>query len=237
MGQAMEPVLPVFRTPRRERGAWELSGADGRRPRVVRSLHLNPEDLEAHNRALQAKFSSIAEREVRWAGERLEDAEIVVVAYGTAARVARTAMERAREQGLRVGIFRPISLWPFPSRALSTMAPNLRAVLVVEMSAGQLVEDVRLAVEGRTPVFFHGRTGGMVPTPGEVVDALSRAWALTEPTQRFSGAEEAAAAEEPDPFSLIELGAWAAVGLPSPGPAEEADPTRLSVSASEHHGR
>jgi 2-oxoglutarate ferredoxin oxidoreductase subunit alpha len=152
----------------------------------VHSLHLRPEDLEAHNRRLQAKFASITEREVRWAGESLDDAEIVVVAYGTAARVARTAIQRARDQGLRCGLFRPISLWPFPSSRLASIAPDLRAIVVVEMSAGQMVEDVRLAVEGRAPVFFHGRTGGMVPTPGEVVDALNRAWALTAPKQTQS---------------------------------------------------
>jgi Pyruvate:ferredoxin oxidoreductase and related 2-oxoacid:ferredoxin oxidoreductases, alpha subunit len=212
MGQAMEPVVPVYRKPPRRSDGWELSGADGRPPRVVRSLYLRPEDLEAHNRRLQAKFSSITEREVRWAGERLEDAEIVVVAYGTAARVARTAIERAREQGLRAGIFRPISLWPFPSAELSTISPNLRAIVVLELSAGQLVEDVRLAVEGRTPVFFHGRTGGMVPTPGEVVDALRRAWATTRPISEWTPAAEEAATSEPDPLSLIELGAWAAAG-------------------------
>ncbi len=98
----------------------------------------------------------------------------------TSARVARTAIERAQEQGLHAGLFRPISLWPFPANELSAVARDVRAIVVVEMSAGQMVEDVRLAVEGRAPVFFHGRTGGMVPTPGEVVDALSRAWALTE---------------------------------------------------------
>jgi 2-oxoglutarate ferredoxin oxidoreductase subunit alpha len=179
MGQAMEPVVPIYRMPARIPGGWELSGAADRPPRVVRSLHLKPEDLEAHNRRLQSKFTSIAERETRWAGERLDDAEIVIVAYGTAARVARTAIGRARAQGLRAGLFRPISLWPFPARELSSIAQDLRAIVVVEMSAGQMVEDVRLAVEGRPPVFFHGRTGGMVPTPGEVVDALSRAWALT----------------------------------------------------------
>ena len=184
MGQAMEAVFPVYRVPARETGGWELTGAAARPPRIVRSLHLRPEDLEAHNRRLQAKFATIREQEVRWAGELLEDAEIVIVAYGTAARVARTALERARDQGLRAGLFRPISLWPFPANRLSTIAPGVRAIVVVEMSAGQMVEDVRLAVEGRTPVFFHGRTGGVVPTPGEVVDALSRAWALTAPRPR-----------------------------------------------------
>jgi 2-oxoglutarate ferredoxin oxidoreductase subunit alpha len=215
IGQAMEPVVPVYRMPARTPGDWALTGADDRPPRIVRSLHLRPEDLEAHNRGLQAKFASIADRETRWAGERLEDAEVVIVAYGTAARVARTAIERARDQGLRAGLFRPISLWPFPTSRLSNIAPSLRAIVTVEMSAGQMVEDVRLAVEGRTPVFFHGRTGGMVPTPGEVVDAMSRAWALTEPKQLPSEIDELTADEEPDPLSLIEFGAWAAAGRPS----------------------
>lgn len=211
MGQAMEPVVPVYRTPPRLDESWSLSGADGREPRVVRSLNLKPEDLEVHNVALQAKFSAITEHEVRWAGEHLEDAEIAVVAYGTAARVARTAVERAREHGLPAGIFRPITLWPFPSTALAALAPKLRAIVVLELSSGQMVEDVRLAVEGRVPVFFHGRTGGMVPTPGEVVDELRRAWATTAPVDDPARVDEAAA--EPDPLSLIDQGAWAAAGI------------------------
>jgi 2-oxoglutarate ferredoxin oxidoreductase subunit alpha len=181
LGQAMEPVVPTYRMPPRTDGDWVLSGADGRPPRVVKSLHLRPEALEAHNQHLQAKFSEIAAREVRWETERLDGAEIGVVAYGVAARVARTAIGRAREAGLAAGLFRPISLWPFPSAALAEAASRLRAVLVVELSAGQMVEDARLAIEGRTPVFFHGRTGGMVPSPSEVVGALRRAWAQTEP--------------------------------------------------------
>ncbi|MGC8634487.1 MAG: 3-methyl-2-oxobutanoate dehydrogenase subunit VorB [Candidatus Limnocylindrales bacterium] len=172
MGQAMEPVEQQFRTPARLEAPWALEGADGRPPRVVRSLHLDPEDLDDHNRHLQEKYRVIAEHEVRWAGERLDDAELVIVAYGTAARVARTALGRARAAGLRVGLFRPISLWPFPSAELAEVAERARALLVVEMSAGQMVEDVRLAVEGRVPVGFHGRTGGMVPSPDEVVAAL-----------------------------------------------------------------
>jgi 2-oxoglutarate ferredoxin oxidoreductase subunit alpha len=216
MGQAMEPVLPVFRLPPRTPGGWELTGADGRPPRIVRSMHLHPEALEAHNLHLQAKFGSIAEREVRWAGEHLEDAEIAIVAYGTAARVARTAIDRLREQGLPAGIFRPISLWPFPSRELATLLPGLRAVVVVEMSSGQLVEDVRIAVEGHAPVFFLGRMGGVLPTPGEVVDLVRRAWALTAPAPRYTEAQESAAADEPDPLSLIERGAWAGLGPRTP---------------------
>jgi len=217
MGQVMEPVMPVYRTPPREPGGWELTGANGRPQRIVRSLHLQPEDLEAHNLALQEKYATITEREVRWAGEDLDDAEITIVAYGTAARVSRTAIERARAQGLRVGMFRPITLWPFPSTALSTVASTMRAIVVVELSAGQMVEDVRLAVEGRVPVFLHGRTGGMVPTPGEVVDAVRAAWATTTPT-RHRTPRATNAADEPDPMSLIEPEGWAAAGWPGPEP-------------------
>jgi 2-oxoglutarate ferredoxin oxidoreductase subunit alpha len=146
---------------------------------VLKSLHLRPEDLEAHNDVLQATYARIRATETRWAGESLDDAEVVVVAYGTAARVARTAVERARAQGMRAGLFRPITLWPFPSQALQSAAAGARAVLTVELSAGQMVEDVRLAIEGAAPVFHHGRTGGMVPSPDEVLAAMRRAWSVT----------------------------------------------------------
>jgi 2-oxoglutarate ferredoxin oxidoreductase subunit alpha len=179
LGQAMEPIEPHFRPVLRHRADWILGGADGRAPRVVRSLHLQADELEAHNRELQQVYAEIAGREARWTGEGLEDAELMVVAYGTAARVARTALERAREADLRVGLFRPITLWPFPGGALADAASGARAVLVVELSAGQLIEDVRLSLEGAVPIFLLGRTGGVVPSPGEVVDALRGAWART----------------------------------------------------------
>ena len=178
-GQAMEPVVPLYRRPAWDSESWQLTGADGRPPRVLRSLHLRPEDLEAHNRHLQAKFAEITAREVRWAEEELEDAEIAFVAYGTAARVARTAVARGRARGLRLGLIRPVTLWPFPVAPIRRLAERVRAFVVVELSAGQMIEDVRLAAE-RTPVFFHGRTGGLVPTPGEVLDCARAAWALTE---------------------------------------------------------
>jgi 2-oxoglutarate/2-oxoacid ferredoxin oxidoreductase subunit alpha len=172
MGQQMEPIEPRYRRPVPTNEAWALSGAVGREPRVIRSLHLQPAALEAHNRHLQAKYGDISEREVRYATEQLDDAEIGIVAYGTAARVARTAIERARPAGLRAGIFRPITLWPFPADELRAAADRLRGLLVVELSAGQLVEDVRLAVGERVPIELHGRTGGIVPTPAAVVEAL-----------------------------------------------------------------
>jgi 2-oxoglutarate ferredoxin oxidoreductase subunit alpha len=149
----------------------------------VKSLHLRADELDAHNRDLQAKYRTITEREIRWAGEHLDDAEVVVVAYGTAARVARTAVARLREAGLATGLFRPVTLWPFPSDEIAGLARLVRGFLVVELSAGQMVEDVRLAVEGRAPVFFEGRMGGVVPTPGDVVDAIRRLYAITPPIE------------------------------------------------------
>jgi 2-oxoglutarate ferredoxin oxidoreductase subunit alpha len=195
LGQAMEPVRPAFRAVPRAAADWTVGGAAGRPPRTVRSLHLEPEALEAHNQHLQRKYREIERAETRWAAEMLDDAEIAVVAYGTAARVARTAVERVRADGMAAGLFRPISLWPFPTAALRDLAPRLRGILVVELSAGQMIEDVRLAVEGRVPVFFHGRTGGMVPSPGAVARELARVWALTEPrpTARLEEARTAAA--------------------------------------------
>jgi 2-oxoglutarate ferredoxin oxidoreductase subunit alpha len=227
MGQAMEPIMPLYRAPDRPLDEWQLGGAAGRLPRAIHSLHLRPEDLEAHNARLQAKYATIVERETRWAAEGLDDAELAIVAYGTAARIARSGIERARGGGLRAGLIRPITLWPFPAAAIAATAPHLRAIVVLELSAGQLVEDVRLAVEGRCPVFGHGRTGGMVPSPGEVVRALRRAWAITTPSPAARAAREAAAAEEPDPLSLLEDGAWAASRMTVD--ADEPDPVSLVV--------
>jgi 2-oxoglutarate/2-oxoacid ferredoxin oxidoreductase subunit alpha len=185
LGQAMEPVLPDFPTIPRQDPDWMIDGAEGREPRAIRSLNLRAEDLERHNMDLQEVYSQIRERECRWAGEQLEDAEVVFVAYGTAARVARTAVERAREEGLRAGLFRPITLWPFPADALREATRGARAVLTVELSAGQLVEDVRLTLNGSVPVYLLGRMGGMVPSPDEVVAYARDALAGTQPAERL----------------------------------------------------
>ncbi len=177
LGQAMEPAEPDFPSLDRVPADWIIEGADGREPRALRSLNLRAEDLEAHNDVLQATYREIEANEVRWDGHHLVDAEVVVVAYGTAARIARTAVERARENGVHAGLFRPISLWPFPSGALREVARHARAVLVVEMSAGQMVEDVRLALEGARAVSFLGHTGGVVPSPDEIAEAAAGALA------------------------------------------------------------
>jgi 2-oxoglutarate ferredoxin oxidoreductase subunit alpha len=135
---------------------------------------------------------------VRYATGSIADAELLIVAYGTAARVARTAIERVREGGLRAGLFRPITLWPYPSEALARIAPSMRGILVVELSAGQMIEDVRLAVLGAAPISFIGRMGGVVPSPGEVVDALRHLYATTAP-----GPIGTAVVDGPDPLDLV----------------------------------
>jgi len=172
LGQAMEPVTLRFRNPARHATDWALTGAAGREPRIVKSIDLVPEVLERRNLDLQHKYREIARHETRFDEWLLDDAEFAIVAYGTAARVARTAIERVREKGVKVGLFRPITLWPFPDHELARLSQRLDGILTVELSSGQMVEDVRLAVEGRCPVAFHGRMGGLVPSPDEVVGAL-----------------------------------------------------------------
>jgi len=173
VGQIMEPAeLPPMRTVTPPNGhdgpAWALRGADNRPKNVVSSIHLLPEDEEAFNQKLQARLGVIQRNEVRYYEAEVDDAELVVVGFGTAGRVAQTAVTQARAKGLKVGLFRPISLFPFPSARLAELAVSARQFLVVEMNSGQMVEDVRLAVEGRVPVKFYGRMGGVVPLPDEV---------------------------------------------------------------------
>jgi 2-oxoglutarate ferredoxin oxidoreductase subunit alpha len=176
LGQTMEPVrFPAMKQdPGPETKAWALTGAKGRGKRIHTSLELSPEALEKHNDKLQAKFATM-KSEVRWEEYLCDDAELVVVAFGTSARVCRAAVDGARQLGLKVGMFRPITLWPFPTEALSKLVDRgITTFLDVEMSAGQMIEDVQLAVLGRGKVHFHGRTGGMVPTPREVLSEIQK---------------------------------------------------------------
>ena len=177
IGQMMEPAeLPEMREISTERPSWAVTGAKGRPHNVVSSLYMGAEELEKLNLDLQAKLLQIQQAsEVRYEQAYLEDAEVVVVAFGTAARVAQTAVKRLRDAGVPVGLFRPITLWPFPEKelaALSRQVPSLRSLLVVEMNAGQMVHDVREAVAGQIPVRFSGRMGGIVPIPEEVEEAI-----------------------------------------------------------------
>ncbi len=176
IGQLMEPAeLPPLRpTNGHHRAPWALTGAKGRPKNVITSIYLVPEEEEAFNRKLQAKLATIRRAEVRFHEYEIEDAEYVVVGFGTAGRVAQTAVKQARAQGLRAGLFRPISLYPFPEQRLAELAERARGFLVVEMNAGQMVEDVRLAVNGKAPVKFYGRMGGVVPLPDEVVEQIRK---------------------------------------------------------------
>jgi 2-oxoglutarate/2-oxoacid ferredoxin oxidoreductase subunit alpha len=174
IGQTMEPVIlreypPPDDLPSKD---WALGSCRGREKNLIYSLDLDPEKLEPRNRMLLAKWKQIGEREVRWAGRSLDDAKVAVVAYGTSARVSLTAIRWARARGIAAGLFRPISLAPFPERELSDLASRVDRILVVEMNEGQMLEDVERIAAGRAEVRFYGRLGGMVPTPEEVLAQL-----------------------------------------------------------------
>ncbi|MFH1786266.1 MAG: 3-methyl-2-oxobutanoate dehydrogenase subunit VorB [archaeon] len=168
LGQMIEPVTFKKHTKKKARKPWALTGAKSRKPNIINSLYLAPEGLEAHNKDLQKKFKSMR-TEARYESFRADDADIILVAYGTCSRLAKTVVEDGRKEGLKLGLIRPITLWPFPSEAIRKAAGRARALLVVELSAGQMVEDVRLAVNGKKPVHFFGRMGGMVPFPEDIL--------------------------------------------------------------------
>ncbi len=185
IGQMMEPAeLPPMRELRREPASWAVTGAKGRKKNIISSIYLQPDELETFNRKLQAKLKTIAETEARCKDYLTEDAELIVVGFGTAGRVAQTAVKMARAQGIPVGLCRPITLWPFPERRLSQLADEARGFLVVEMNMGQMLDDVKVAVAGQCPVDFYGRTGGVVPLPDEVFAAIAKLDQATLRSQR-----------------------------------------------------
>jgi 2-oxoglutarate ferredoxin oxidoreductase subunit alpha len=177
IGQMMEPAeLPEMRPISTERPAWAVTGAKGRPHNVISSLYMGADELEKLNLDLQDKLRKIQQAsEIRYEEAFLDDAEVVVVAFGTAARVAQTAVKRMREARLPVGLFRPISLWPFPEEEIAELPkriPTLKTIQVVEMNAGQMLHDVREAIAGQVPVQFMGRMGGMIPLPEEVEEQV-----------------------------------------------------------------
>lgn len=174
IGQMMEPAeFPPMRDYPAKRPDWALTGAKGRETNLISSIHLGAEKLEAYNLKLQAKLKFIeVNNEVRYQALELEDAEIVIVAFGTAGRVAQSAVRKAREQGIRVGLLRPVTLWPFPNQILTQLAKQASGFLVVEMNAGQMVHDVREAVGNIIPLRFYGRMGGKLPMPDEIVHEI-----------------------------------------------------------------
>lgn len=201
LGQMMEPVdlgaSPARPAPEKP---WATTGARGRKPNVINSLYLQPEVCEKMNFHLQDKYREMEKNEVRVEEMYMEDAEVVGVAYGTPARLVRAAVEKLRDAGLKAGMIRPITLWPFPTASFEKAVSwagagtqagvgvgpgntpaggKVKAFFVVEMSSGQLLEDVRLAVAGRRPIYFHGRMGGMLPEPEVVLGEMRRL--LTDP--------------------------------------------------------
>ncbi len=176
IGQMMEPVeLPEPVDPDRiPPRPWAVTGARGRPKNVVSSFDLEPEGLREMNLVLQETYREIERNEVRWEEVETGDAELLLVAYGTVGRIAKTVVRLAREEGLPVGLFRPITLWPFPYEPLRMLAEKVGTVLTVELSAGQMWEDVRLAVEGRAETPFYGELGGVVPSPKRILEEVRK---------------------------------------------------------------
>ena len=173
IGQMMEAAeLPPMQPVRTSRPEWAVTGAEGRDPNLVTSLYLGADNLEALNLRLQKKLRRIQENEVRYETQQVDDADLLLVAYGTAGRVCLSVMRNARREGIKVGLLRPQTLWPLAEEQLAGLAEKVKGMLVVEMSAGQMLEDVRRAVSGRVPVRFHGRMGGAIPMVDEVFDDL-----------------------------------------------------------------
>ena len=173
LGQMMEPVeLEGKRQILKVEKPWALTGCKGRSPNVVKSLLLGDGALEEHNKKLQAKYNTIKMTEVRAQSFNISDSDLILVAYGSVARTAKAAMSKARAKGLKVGLVRPITLWPFPSKLLEEAAGRTKKFLVVEMSAGQMVEDVMLSVKGKAEVDFYGRMGGGIPSEEEIVEKI-----------------------------------------------------------------
>ena len=168
IGQMMEPLDLEYREVAQPEKLWAVKGTPETRNNLISSIYLEPDELEEHQRRLEAKYIRAQKEEQRSEEYQAEDAEVLVVGYGIVSRVLRSAVEEARKEGLRAGLFRPITLWPFPARALARAAARVQKVIVVELSNGQMVEDVRLSLNGKVPVEFYGRVGGNVPSVEEV---------------------------------------------------------------------
>lgn len=175
LGQMMEPVSFEHITRGKDYVKdYVLSGAEGRPSRMVRSLLFDVKEEEEHNWKLFRKFQRIEQNEVRLETLLTDDAEMIVVAYGTAARIVKGAIKRLRQENMKVGLIRPITLWPFPKKAIQEAAKQVSQFFVFEMNAGQMIEDVRLALEGKGHIHFYGRPGGVIPTPVELYRIISR---------------------------------------------------------------
>ena len=176
LGQMMEPVmLPEPGDIKTVEKPWAVTGHGGKRKHnIVNSLYLEPDLLEKTVRERYERYAEVEKNEQRCEEFMVDDADIVLVAYGASSRICRSAVVAAREQGIKAGLIRPITVWPFPNDAIVRAASHAKAFLSVEMSMGQMVDDVKLALNGSTPVYFYGRTGGMIPSPAEVLDEIKK---------------------------------------------------------------
>ncbi len=174
MGQMMEPVdLSAITEPEKTEKPWAVTGTEGKRKHnIINSLYLNPEQLEIKNFERFERYKVIEENEVMYESFMMDDADICVVAFGIAARVSKNAVVAARKEGIKVGLIRPITLWPFPKAPLAAAAEQVKGFISVELSMGQMIEDVRLATECKKPVVLCNRTGGMIPTPEQVLESI-----------------------------------------------------------------
>jgi len=180
LGQMMEKVsFRDYDPGKRIKHPWATTGKNGRSERnIITSLHIKSEQMEKINQHLQKKYCEMQEKEVRYQEVQTEDAEYLLVAYGLSARIAHKTVQLAREKGIKAGLLRPITLFPFPTNEINALAKRVKGILTVEMNAGQMYEDVRLAVNGKVPVEFYGRMGGIIPSPDEVLNRLE---AMVEP--------------------------------------------------------
>jgi len=173
LGQMMEPFYQTpYIKPDIPEKTWALTGCKGRNPNVIKSLYMGEGELEFRNGILQDKYRTMKDEEVRYEMTGTEDAETIVVAFGTAARIALSAVRKLQREGAKIGFFRPITLFPFPEKELASLANSRRRFITIELNAGQMVEDVRLAVNGKSEVLFYGRTGGAIMTPEEIYEEL-----------------------------------------------------------------
>ena len=176
IGQMMEPITFEDTEPTVYEKPWALTGTECKRKHnVVNSLYLKPEELEKKNFERFEKYAEVEKNEAMWEEYMMDDAEICVVAFGIASRIAKNAVAEARKAGIKVGLIRPITLWPFPTKALRAAADKVKSFISVELSMGQMIEDVKLATENKRPVALCNRAGGMIPTPDEVLSAIHKA--------------------------------------------------------------
>ncbi len=184
IGQMMEPIeLPPMSEVKRREYPWATSGAINRPRHFLTSIYLEPYEEEKTNIRLLKRWQEVQENEIRYKEYLLDDAEIVVIGFGTAGRVALSAVRAARAQGIKVGLFRPVTVAPYPYQRVAEIAAQAKTILVTEMNSGQMLEDVRLAVNGRTPIAFYGRLGGVVPFPDEILAEIQRLSRETPPVE------------------------------------------------------